>query len=284
MLDGSPRSNAIPGRKTLGMVRRGTAHTLRRASASRRQLPAFLIIGTQKGGTTSLHEYLSEHPLVSPPTTKEVHYFDHAHRRGEGWYRAHFDPRRHPDEISGESTPYYLFHPMVPRLVARDLPDCKLIVIFRNPIDRAFSHHNHERALGFEDLPFEEAIAREPERLRGEEERILADPRCRSFPHQHHSYLARSRYAEQLERWLLHVDRSRFLILSSEDLFADPATTLAEAEEFLGLERDIPDDLTARNARSYAPIQADLRDRLREEFEPHNRRLYELVGRDFGWT
>ncbi len=283
MVNGSSRSRAIPGRKTLGVVRRGTAHALRRANASRRQLPAFLIIGTQKGGTTSLHEYLAEHPMVSPSTTKEVHYFDHSHHRGIGWYRAHFRPHSHPGEIAGESTPYYLFHPLVPELVARDLPDSKLIVILRNPIDRAFSHHNHERALGFEDLPFEDAIAREPERLRGEEERILADPRYRSFSHQHHSYLARSRYAEQLERWLRHAERDRFLILSSEDLFGDPRAVLAETQRFLGLEPDAPDDLTARNARSYAPIQADLRERLRAELEPHNRRLYELVGRDFGW-
>jgi hypothetical protein len=119
--------------------------------------------------------------------------------------------------------------------------------------------------------------------LRGEEERIVADPRYRSFAHQHHSYIARSRYAEQLERWLRHFDRDRLLILSSEDLFTDPGAAIAETESFLGLERDIPDDLTARNARSYSPIQADLRNRLRERFEPHNRRLYELVGRDFGW-
>lgn len=288
MADGPSHSSfntgSFPGRRALGRARRGAGHTLRRASASRRQLPAFLILGAQKGGTTSLHEYLAEHPLISPPTTKEVHYFDHAYRRGAGWYRAHFRPPSRPGEISGESTPYYLFHPLVPELVARDLPDSKLIVILRNPIDRAFSHHNHERALGFEDLPFEQAIAREPDRLAGEEERILADPRYRSLSHQHHSYLSRSRYADQLERWFRHADRDRFLILSSEDLFGDPRAALAETHRFLGLEPNVPGDLTARNARSYAPIPDDLRGRLRREFEPHNRRLYELTGRDFGWT
>jgi hypothetical protein len=243
-----------------------------------------LIIGAQKGGTTSLHEYLAEHPDVSPPVTKEVHYFDHAYHRGDGWYRAHFHPAEHSGEISGESTPYYLFHPLVPELVARDLPDCKLVAILRNPVDRAFSHHNHEQALGYEDLSFEEAIAREPERIRGEEKRILADPRYRSFPHQHHSYLSRSRYAEQLERWFRHVDRDRFLILSSEELFEDPSSTLATTQRFLGLQPIAPRDLTARNARSYSPIEDNLRDRLNRELEPHNRRLYDLVGRDFGWA
>lgn len=284
MANGSSRSNVLPGRKTLGRVRRGTAHTLRRASASRRPLPAFLIAGVQKGGTTSLHEYLAEHPDVSPPVTKEVHYFDHAHHRGDGWYRAHFQPPAHAGEISGESTPYYLFHPLVPELVARDLPECKLVVILRNPVDRAFSQHNHERVLGYEDLPFEEAIAREPERLAGEEARILADPRYRSFSHQHHSYLSRSRYAEQLERWFRRVDRDRFLVLGSEDLFEDPGAAIATTQRFLGLRPVAPGDLSARNARSYSPIDDELRSRLNEELEPHNRRLYELVGRDFGWA
>ncbi len=288
MANGSsrPRSNSgsLPLRKTLGRVRRGAAHTLRRASVSRRRLPDFLIIGTQKGGTTSLHEYLAEHPRVSAPVTKEVHYFDHAHHRGSEWYRAHFRTPTQPNEISGESTPYYLFHPLVPELVGRDLPDCKLIVILRNPIDRAFSHHNHERALGFEELPFEQAIAREPDRLKGEEERILDEPRYRSFSHQHHSYLSRGRYAEQLERWFQHADRDRFLILSSEDLFEDPRTAIAATQRFLDLEPIAPHDLSARNARSYAPIQSEIRDRLSRELEPHNQRLYELVGRDFGWT
>lgn len=277
----SPRS--FPGRRTLGRVRRSAAHVLRRANGSRRQLPAFLIIGAQKGGTTSLHEYLVEHPLISPPTTKEVHYFDLAHHRGVGWYRAHFQPAGRLGEISGEATPYYLFHPRVPALVAHDLPASKLIVILRNPIDRAFSHHNHERALGYEALSFEEAISSEPDRLEGETERLLEDPRYRSFSHQHHSYLSRSHYAEQLERWFQHFSRNRFLILSSEDLFEDPAAALAQTQRFLGLEPDIPDDLTPRNARSYAPIGDGLRERLRKEFEPHNQRLYELVGRDFGW-
>lgn len=242
-----------------------------------------MIVGTAKGGTTSLHEYICEHPRVSLPATKEIHYFDQSYGRGQGWYRAHFDRPRRADEISGESTPYYLFHPAVPERVARDLPEVKLIAILRNPIDRAFSHHNHERASGYENLPFEQAIAAEPTRLRGEEERILSDPSYRSFSHQHHSYIARSRYAEQLERWFQHFGREQFLVLGAEDLFEDPAGTVASTQRFLGLELDPPDDLTARNARSYSPIADDVRSRLRATFEPHNRRLYDLVGRDFGW-
>lgn len=271
------------GRGTLGRARRSGEHVMRRMSVAGRPLPSFLIIGAQKAGTTSLHAYLCEHSRVVPPVTKEVHFFDHEFHRGLGWYRAHFKRASKPGALGGEATPYYLFHPLVPVRTATALPDCRLIVVLRNPIDRAFSHHNHERALGFEQLGFERAIAAEPGRLAGEEERIFADPAYRSFAHQHHSYLSRGRYAEQLERWLACFDQDRVLVLSAEELFAEPGAAVRDAQEFLGLEPEMPPDLTAKNARAYAPIDAATRAALREEFDPDNRRLYELVGRDFGW-
>lgn len=277
-------ARTLPLRRALSRARREAGTTLRRPTASRRPLPGFLILGAAKSGTTSLHEYLSEHPHISAPTEKEIHYFDQSYARGDGWYRAHFQRAGIDAKITGESTPYYLFHPRVPELVARDLPNAKLIVILREPIDRAFSQHNHERASGYESQPFERAIALEQERLRGEEERLLGDPSYRSYAHQHHSYLARSRYAEQLERWLRHFEREQLLILGAEDSFQEPGATVATAQEFLGLDLVPPSDSTARNIRSYAPIADDLRKRLQAEFEPHNQRLYELAGREFGWN
>lgn len=275
--------SALSVRRTAGGALHEARVNLRRATASRRPLPSFLIVGAAKAGTTSLHEYLCEHPQVSTPLRKEIHYFDFSYERGEPWYRAHFDRPRDAGEISGESTPYYLFHPLVPERVARDLPEAKLIVLLRDPIDRAFSQHNHEVSSGYEDLPFGEAVEREAKRLQGEDERMRREPGYRSFSHQHHSYLARSRYAEQLERWYGHFDRDRLLVLGAEELFADPAATLARTQEFLGLEVDLPADLSPRNSRSYAPIDAGTRARLQAELAPHNQRLYQLIGREFSW-
>lgn len=271
------------GRQHLGRARRSGEHALRRASLSRRPLPDFLIIGAQKAGTTSLHAYLCQHTQVSSPVTKEIHFFDNEFGRGLDWYRAHFRRSRGDGQLAGESTPYYLFHPLSPRRVADTVPGCKLIVILRNPIDRAHSHHNHERALGFESLDFERALVAEPERLAGEEERLRHDPHYRSFAHQHYSYVSRGRYAEQLERWLQCFDRRQLLFLSAEELFAEPLRVVSEAQEFLGLPLRAPTDMTAKNARSYAPIPAVARSGLSRHFEPHNRRLYGLTGRDFGW-
>jgi Sulfotransferase domain len=263
-------------------AQREVGTTLRRIRPGGRQAPGFLILGAAKAGTTSLHHYLSEHPRVQPPSIKEIHYFDHSHPRGWGWYLAHF-PANGDGDITGEATPYYLFHPLVPQRVAEALPDVRLIALLRNPVDRAISHHNHELADSYEDLPLEEAVECEEERLRGEEDRMVADPRYRSFAHQHHSYLARGRYAEQLERWFEHFDRDRLLVLSAEDLFEEPRNCVEEAQRFLGLEPVLPSDLSPRNNRSYSVPDTALRKRLQAYFEPHNQRLYRLLGRDFGW-
>jgi hypothetical protein len=263
---------------------RGVATTVRRATAGRRPDPDFLIIGAQKAGTTSLHAYLAAHPEVSASTVKEVHYFDLSYHRGRAWYRAHFKPLRPGQTLAGETSPYYLYHPLVPGRVAADLPAAKLIAVLRDPVDRAFSHHNHEVTLGFEQLSFEAALECEGKRLAGERERLMADPRLNSFAHQHHSYLDRGRYAEQLENWYAVTDTDRVLVLSSEELFEEPAATLARAQEFLELEPHLPADLSARNGRSYSPLPPGLRTRLAEGFGASNEALFRLLDRDLGWA
>lgn len=250
-----------------------------------RRLPDYLIVGAQKAGTTSLYDYLVEHPDVLPAATKEVHYFDLHYRKGVNWYRGHFPPRARggPNAVTGEASPYYLFHPHTPRRAAELLPDAKLIVLLRHPVDRAYSAHNHELTLGNETLPFEEAIEREPERLAGELERLEAEPLYWSYAWGHHAYLERSRYASQIRRWLACFPREQFLFLRAEDLFADPATVYAKTLDFLGLEPYAGVRFTARNARRYSPIEPALWDQLCERFARDNAELYELLGEDFGW-
>jgi hypothetical protein len=221
---------------------------------------------------------------VSPSTVKEVHYFDLSYHRGRDWYRAHFRRLRPGQKLAGETSPYYLYHPLVPRRVAADLPEAKLIAVLRDPVDRAFSHHNHERTLGFEKLSFEAALEREPERLDGERERLVVNPYCTSVAHQHYSYLDRGRYAEQLEAWFAEVDPGRMLVLSAEELFESPATVLARAQEFLKLEPHLPDDLSARNDRAYSPLPGTTRSRLAAGFAAPNEALFRLIDRELGWA
>ncbi len=269
-------------RRPLGKVRRGVYASYRRATTGGRMLPTFLIIGAQKAGTTSLHQFLAEHPDVGRPATKEIHYFDHNAYRSLDWYRSHFPPRTRAAQV-GEATPYYLFHPCCPERVRAAIPDVKLIVLLRDPVERAHSHHNHEVALGYEQLDFASALAREPERLAGEEARIRADPRYRSFAHQHYSYVARGMYAEQLERWYAHFPREQMFVLASETFFADPGSTLHAVQTWLGLASHTPPRLSPLNARTYDAMDSALRAQLRSAFAPDKVRLHELIDAELPW-
>jgi hypothetical protein len=260
-----------------------------RATARTRVLPDFLIIGAQKAGTSALHAYLDQHSAVGTGSHKEIHYFTLYAQRSLEWYRSHFPTQSGMERLGartrvGESTPYYLFHPAAPERARRVLPDARLIVLLRNPVDRAHSHHNHEVAQGFESLGFEEALEAEPGRLAGLEERLLADPTAVSHEHRHFSYFARGSYAEQLERWFACYPAERFLVLFSEDLFADPVGTTIRAQQFLGLEPEPPADVKPVNARSYAGLDAAMRERLGARFAAPNRRLADLLERDLPWA
>jgi hypothetical protein len=183
----------------------------------------------------------------------------------------------------GEASPGYLFHPLAPERVAETVPQTKLIALLRDPVDRALSHYHHEVALGREPLSFEDAIDAEPERTRGEEERLLREPRYWSRAWWDHTYLARGRYAEQLERWLAVFPRERLLVLASEELAADPGAAYAQVLEFLGAPRHELDSYPRVYEQAYAEMRPDTRRRLVNYFAEPNRRLYELLGRDFGW-
>ena len=254
----------------------------RQRTSRLRLLPSVLVIGAARAGSTSLYAYLLDHPSLAAPSHKEIHYFDLNFRRGPDWYRRHF-PLRRSGRITGEASPYYLFHPHVPERVLATLPDVKLIALVRDPIDRAYSHYQLACRNGREQLSFEEAIDAEPGRIDSESARVLADPEYRSLAHRHHSYLARGRYAEQLERWLAVFPSEQLHVIRSEDLFESPAATLREVHSFLGLTAHNAGLLEAYNQRPYNDLAAESRARLADYFAPHNRRLAELLGRDFGW-
>jgi hypothetical protein len=269
------------------------AYTIVAAATGRwRLLPDHLIIGGQRCGTTSLHAYLAQHPLVPRTLRKEVHYFDLNHDRGVEWYRRHFATVGYARTLRlvhraapsiGEATPDYVFFPHVARLAHELLPEARLIALLRDPVDRAFSHYQKERARGFETLPFAEAVEREPERLEGELERMVADPGYHSHAYDHHSYLARGVYADQLSRWLELYPRDQLLAVRSEDMFRDPALMHRRVLEFLDLPVRLLTRYPRRNLRPYGALDPKLRERLRAYFRPHNERLSDLLGADFTW-
>jgi len=192
-------------------------NTLRRlprklGPASAYVLPDYVIIGAQKCGTTSLDLNLAKHPFIHKALMQEVHFFDYNHHKGEGWYRRHFHTHAQSDASkrdrgerlwTGESSPYYIFHPCCPSRVRAMCPDVKLIAILRNPADRAYSHFHHERRYGWDDRSIENAFDWERERAMLEREipKMEADERYFSWAHRHESYLSRGMYAEQIEKW-----------------------------------------------------------------------------------
>ena len=256
-----------------------------RATTSLRVLPDFLVIGVMKGGTTSFFNYLTQHPQIHPPFRKEIKFFDIHYLQGLDWYRAHFPMhfKMKSGALTGEATPYYIFHPAAPERVAKVLPNVKLIVLLRNPVDRAYSHYNHMLRVGREPLPFEEAIAREAERLDGEAEKIIADPRYSTFKHLHYSYLARGRYIEQLEKWFALFPREQMLILPSEELYTSPATAYRKAVEFLGLSAWEPDDFSVYKQGAYEQMPVAVRQHLVDYYRPYNQRLYDCLNMTFEW-
>ena len=188
-------------------------------------LPHFLGLGTQKGGTTTLHQLLSQHPQVYLPACKEVHYFDLNHLAGETWYRSHFQAATTTQKC-GDITHFYLFHPDVPQRIQQLLPDARMIVLLRHPVDRAISQLFHAKKRGFEPLEPADALQAETSRL------ASGDP----ISLQKHSYVSRSRYLEQLERYEARFPSDQMLIMRSEDLFEQPVKIWQTLQQFLGLQ------------------------------------------------
>jgi len=176
----------------------------RELTAKYRRLPDFIIIGTQKGGTSSLFSYLRQHSQLKLSGVKEIHFFDSNYLKGTNWYKSHFPLKWvNFNKKTGEASPYYLFHPHVAKRVYDQCPKAKLIVMLRNPADRAYSHYMMQNKRKLDPLPtFEESIKAEDVRLIEETQKLLNNPGYKSFNHQKFSYLARGKYYSQIKKWL----------------------------------------------------------------------------------
>jgi Sulfotransferase domain len=272
---------------------RASSRAYGRVTANRRMLPTFLISGAQRCGTTSMYKTLTTHPQVLPAVLhKGVHYFDTNYGRGLNWYRAHFPTQATADRtaravggrvITGESSPYYMFHPLSGRRIVDDLPDPRMIILLRDPVERAYSAFTHESARGYETETFERALELEESRLAGEEERMTADPTYVSFDHQHHAYVRRGMYVHQLERLEKEVGRDRLLVIDSGDLFTDPAPVFEQVCDFLGLAPWQPAAFDQHNARPRSGMDEGIRQQLTRRFEDADERLAAWLGRTPSW-
>jgi len=256
-----------------------------------RALPNFLIVGCQKGGTSSLHAYLAQHPSLAPAAIKEVHFFDggllpswEKYADGERLYRSYFGwdaLLKAQGRQSYEASPCYMFNPLAPSRMAAMVPDAKLIVLLRDPVDRAISHYFHEKRKGREPLAIMDALFAEDERL--------AVARCsgnyKDLSWINHSYVTRGLYAEQLERVFEYYPLDQVLILESSEFYGDPKRALAQVLAFIGLD-DIGFDvdlIPVNVGTNRTEMAAEVHDHLTAQFAESNKRLFDLLSRRFDW-
>lgn len=255
-------------------------------------LPDFLVIGVGKGGTTYLYHLLTQHPLVEPAATKEVHFFGNLYDEGVEWYRQCFPTPRWKDgrmTITGEASPH-IAHPPAPERVAEVVPEARLIALLRNPVDRAYSRYQQMVRRGRITRSFEEVVEKEKTLLleapQGGEEREEYLAEARESSESWIQALYKGIYVEHLARWSEHFDREQMIVLKSEDFFARPQEVLQQVFRFLDLPEWQPDPSEferKRNSRKYEKMSPETRRHLEEYFAPHNRRLYDFIGRDLGW-
>jgi Sulfotransferase domain len=273
-------------------------------------LPTFVIAGAQKCGTTTLHQLVRRHPQVFMSTPKEVHFFDWHWDKGLDWYSAHFAPK--PKHVhAGESSPTYMYDPETRERMIKTLPDAQVVVILRDPTERAYSHYWHSRRKGTEKIPsFEEALEREHRRVRS------ANVRTRA----RYSYLDRGHYIDQIEALEAAYGRDRLHVMLLEDLVADQESALAGLFSFLGVTTKPAARIEPRKANAWRPgkvavaagqpgpsaapaavaeaaaaeeddepvppsagypsISAETRERLATYYRPYNERLEAWLGRD----
>ena len=241
--------------------------------------PSFAIIGAQKCGTTSLYNYLIQHPLISSATKKEIHYFDNSAnlKQGAKWYLSHF-PNIKPPKLTGEATPM-LFRPEAPQKIKKLYPNMKLIVLLRDPVARAFSNYKMCVGNGQEKESFEKALLLEDKREK-------AAKAAEIFHWPRFSYSKRGHYAQALKRWFKYFPKDQILVLIFEEFFADPPKNLNKVFKFLGVPK-----YTLKTYEQFYPsalpdlkINKDTETKLKKFYQPYNQELEKLLGRTLPWN
>ena len=235
--------------------------------------PHFIIIGAEKCGTSSLHEYIIQHPLVLEPVEKEIHFFTQHFNKGLPWYDAHFPaiPEGY-NYITGEaSTSYIGCHNNAPQRLFNLYPQVKLIAVLRNPVDRAISHYSQLVRLGRESRSLEEVVTAEIEVLEGVEDIWSVRQQYWSIGK---GCLWHGLYVYFLERWMSVFPKEQFLILKSEDLFEKPGEITRQVFEFLGLpDYQLPSYPKYNSGGRYKSAEDMIRKRMANFFQPFNKKF-----------
>lgn len=254
-----------------------------------RILPDYIIIGAMKSGTTSLNFNLSEHPCIIPASFDEIGFFDVNFNLGLNWYRSFFPTSFKKNKIlskyghfcSGEDTPFYFWREDAAERIKNLIPNTKFLLILRNPVDRAYSNYT-DGLIKNPNLPsFENTIKHEIALISEENTRISIHKN--SIFSRDPSHIAKGFYAEQLDVWFKYFSKKQFHFISTEDLSINPVETMNTVFNFLQLpeyEIKIPQK---RKCKNYKKMNSDTRNFLINYYQPHNTKLYQLIGKKFDW-
>jgi hypothetical protein len=253
-------------------------------------LPDFILIGAKRCGQSTLYKLLIQHPHVEPASSQELHFFDMHFDLGVEWYRRCFPTPRFKEgreTITGEGTPGYLQNEYVPERVKKVVPQARLIALLRNPVHRIYADYRKKEGKGRESRTFKEIIDQMIESTRcGERDEVLEGEYRVNSSGEIDIFLHRGIYVDHLMRWREFFPREQILVLKSEDFFENPQEILNVILDFLDLPNWEPEDSLLQEIRDGAEearLHPETKRRLEEYFKPHNNRLYEYLGRDFGW-
>lgn len=249
------------------------------------KFPDYIIIGSTRCGTTSFYNYISAHPKAKRAIGtqfREVHFFDYArnYRHGIKWYKNQFAKV----QITGETSPTYLQHPLVPQRIKLHSPNTKFVVMLRNPVNRAYSDYWLACRKGWTSEKFKVRITKESQDIaseRGisfwENDFLMSETHLLGF-------LERGKYAEQIEGWFKIFPREQFYIIKSESFYNKPDKTLQNVYGFLGLKPFSLSQYRAWNNGRYPSMADKTRRKLSAFFKPYNQQLESLLGRQFKWS
>ncbi|MEL6927816.1 MAG: tetratricopeptide repeat protein [Cyanobacteria bacterium J06600_6] len=248
-------------------------------SKPKKRGPDFIIAGASKSGTSSIYYYLSRHPQILLSHKKELDFYWQHYSRGVDWYLAHFPSiTDRPDFLTGEATPNYLRFPQVAQRIKTTFPQTKIIILLRNPVDRAISWHYHKVNSGLTKLDLPTAIATEIERLA-----TVTEAEIINTGFYNPDNIMSSLYIYKIKPWIETLGRDQFLILKSEDFYLNPQNNMAKVFEFLNLPVNELEKYPTVNAGSYRPTDPEIRATLANYFAPYNKQLESYLGMEFNW-
>jgi hypothetical protein len=258
-----------------------------------RTLPNFIIIGSSKSGTWAIHNYLLQHPDIDY-SARNIHFFEYVYSDKISWYKSHFPTKLYKSLVKsigkrkcliGEHTPTYIHHPLVPQRVKDGIPDVKLLVSLRNPIDRAYSNYHHQVRDGYEKRTFEDAVFSEIKRIeiiKDNDNLQIKNPNFSNYVQ--FNYLRHGTYVDKLENWLKIFPREQFCIVENKDLSKNPQQVLDKIFEFLNVPHFKLRQEERWNVGKYKKMKESTRKTLADFFRSYNERLYKLLGQNFGWN